>query len=57
MADSEKNICYEKLDLIVFPRNLLKFGFHIVIVFPSVRTLNVVLAVPFGKSCCYMETS
>ena len=57
MADSEKNICYEKLDLIVFPRNLLRFGFHIVIVFPSVCTLNVVLAVPFGKSCCYMETS
>ena len=31
MADSDKNICDSQLGLLVVPRNLLKFGFNIVI--------------------------
>ena len=31
MALSDKNICNKQFDLLVFPRNLLKFGFNIVI--------------------------
>ena len=29
MADSDKKVCEKKLDLLVFSRNLLKFGFNI----------------------------
>ena len=34
-AESGKNICDKWFDLLVFPRNLLKFGFDIVIDIPQ----------------------
>ena len=35
MALSDKNICNKQFDLLVFPRNLLKFGFNIAIGIPQ----------------------
>ena len=50
MTVSDKNICDKQFELVVFPRNLLQFGFDIVKVFPSVYILNVVLTTIFVRA-------
>ena len=55
MAASDKIICEKYFDLLVFPRNLLKFGFNKIVGIP--KYLHSKFKTPFAKSCCYMETT
>ena len=57
MADSDKNVCDKQLDLLIFPRHFLKFGFNIVIGMPQYLHSKCCFNNHFVKSCCYIETS
>ena len=50
MAVSDKSVCNKQLDLLAFPRTLLKLDLNIVIVIVICLHSQCCLTTPFGKS-------